>query len=302
MLAFRKYFLEKAENPVEDNQSLHQSFVFVNLNREYFEDEAGREVSLYAMIQHVSGQEEPVILGDPESVLRLAPSTPINVSQWSEESANTIAQFLDVVERICGSKWYRRPPVFTFEFQSDGDSTEFPAASDSQLLEAVFPDHTETIAVLAYFRQLHAADRLFTRTCETFLRTCGDHRKSLWMTERLESFRCMVDSSPIPFTEMGTRREIIRMFMYGAGLLHANSNDGADVKLAEMIGKHGQHRVVMVFNNCLWDILNDAIAIYHIVKNDFIYWVDSCGLAKPTRIDIPSLFKGFMKADHEQGK
>lgn len=302
MLAYRKHFVERTENPSDDNKSLSQAFVFVNLNREYFEDETGEEISHYAMIQHVSGQEEPIILDDPDSILRLAPSSPINVSQWSEESANTIAQFLDVVERIFGSKWYRRPPVFTFEIQSGGDAAKFPTASDSELLEAVFPDHSETIAVLAYFRQLHAADRLFTRTCEAFIRTCGDERIRFWMTEHLESFRGMVDSAPIPFTEMGTRREIIKMFMYGAGLLHATSNDGADVKLAEMIRKHGKHRVVMVFNNCLWDILSEAITVYHVVKREYRNWVDACGLAGPTRIDIPSLFEGFERTEDARSK
>jgi hypothetical protein len=302
MLAYRKYFIEKPESPTEDKEPHHQSFVFVNLNREYFEDETGVEITHYAMMQHVSGQEEPVILGDPESVLRLALSAPINVSQWLEESANTVAQFLDVVERICGSKWYRRPPIFTFEIQSGGDQSKFPATSDSELLEAVFPDHSETIAVLAYFRQLHAADRLFTRTCETFIRTCGDERKTFWMNERLESYREMVDSGPVPFTELGTRREIIKMFMYGAGLLHATSNDGADVRLAEMIGRHGKHRVVMVFNHCLWDILSDALTVYHVVKREYRYWVDSCGLTRPTRVDIPSLFEGFVRAEDAQSK
>lgn len=296
MLAYRKYFFEKVDTRDNDQTSAQQSFVFVNLNREYFEDERGEEISHYAMIQHVSGQQEPIILGHPESILRLALSSPINVSQWSEESANTIAQFLDVVERICGSKWHRRPSVFTFEFKSGGDSAKFPSAADSELLEAIFPDHTETVAVLAYFRQLHAADRLFNRTCEVFIRTCGDKRKTLWMTEQLKLFKQMIDSSPVPFTELGTRREIIKMFMYGAGLLHASSNDGADLRLSEMIGKHGKHRVVMVFNNCLWDILSEAVSIYHVVQREYDYWVNSCGLAKPTRIDIPSLFEGFVKA------
>jgi hypothetical protein len=153
MLAYRKYFIEKPESSTDDNEPLRQAFVFVNLHREYFEDETGVEITHYAMIQHVSGQEEPIILGDPNSVLRLALFAPINVSQWSEESANTIAQFLDVVERICGSKWYRRLPVLTFEIQSGGDQTKFPAASDSELLEAVFPDHSPYLRTSDRFTQ-----------------------------------------------------------------------------------------------------------------------------------------------------
>ena len=110
MLAYRKYFTERFEDAAEDNRLACTSFVCVNLNREYFEDENGEEISHYAMIQHVSGQSEPVIIGDPDSVLRLSQSTPVNVSEWSEQSANTLAQFLDVIRRICSSDWYRRPP------------------------------------------------------------------------------------------------------------------------------------------------------------------------------------------------
>ena len=302
MLAYRRYFVERPERVEDEDTPIQQSFTFVNLNREYFEDEKGNEISHYAMIQHVSGQEEPIILGDVDSVLRLALCEPINVADWTEVSANTIAQFLDVVERICRSKWYRRPPVFTFEFQSGGDSSKFPSASDSKLLEAVFPNDQETISVLAYFRQLHAADRLFTRTCDTFIRICGDERKTFWMTERLESFKEMVDSHPIPFTGIGTRREIIKMFMYGAGLLHATSNDGADAKLAELIRTQGKHRAVLIFNHCLWDILSIAITVYHVVKHDFEHWIGHCGLKCPSRIDIPSLFEGFVKSTNNQGK
>jgi len=293
MLAYRKHFVERPEN-ADDEEPIQRSFTFVNLNREYFEDENGIEISHYAMIQHVSGQKEPVILGDVDSVLRLSLCAPVNVDDWTESRANTIAQFLDVVERICSSKWYRRPPVFTFEVQAGGDSTKFPSAADSKLLDAVFPNDSETQSVLAYFRQLHAGDRLLTRTCEAFIGNCGDERKTFWMTERLESFRAMVDSAPIPFTDMGTRREIIKMFMYGAGLLHATSNDGADSRLTELIRTQGKHRVVMVFNQCLWDILSIAITVYHVTKREFEHWIGSCGMTPPTRVDIPSLFKGFV--------
>ncbi len=294
MLAYRKYFVARPENADDEDTAIQQSFTFVNLNREYFEDENGREISHYAMIQHVSGQNEPVILGDVDSVLRLSLCDPVNVNEWSEGRANTIAQFLDVVERICNSRWYRRPPVFTFEIESGGDSTKFPSAADSKLLEAVFPNDSETQSVLAYFRQLHAGDRLLTRTCEAFIRNCGDERRTFWMTERLESFREMVDSAPVPFTDTGTRREIIKMFMYGAGLLHATSNDGADNRLAELIRTQGKHRAVMIFNHCLWDILKIAITVYHVTKREFEHWIGSCGLAPPTRVDMPSLFEGFV--------
>ena len=38
---------------------------FVGVGGDYFEDETGREITEYEMIQFVSGQEYPVIAGDP---------------------------------------------------------------------------------------------------------------------------------------------------------------------------------------------------------------------------------------------
>lgn len=295
MLAFRKYFVELPENATENCNPQNHSFITVNLHREYFEDETGKEISCYQMLQHVSGQKEPVISGDADSVLRLPYEKPVNVEQWTEDSANTVAHFIDVIERICESNWFRRPPIFTFEVQGGGSSSKFPSASDSKLLRAMFPNDKETVGVLAYFRQLHAKDKLFSNACEIFIRTCGDKRKTHWMTEQLESFKKMIDSPPMPFQEFGTRRAIIRMFMYGAGLLHANSDHGDDKTLTHLIQTHGQQRTVMVFNNCLWDILSEAIPAYHVIKSELKYWTKECKLVQPNRIDIPSLFEGFIE-------
>lgn len=85
--------------------------------------------------------------------------------------------------------------------------------------------------------------------------------------------------------------------MYGAGLLHATSNDGSEAKLAEVLRTHGRYRVVMAFNQCLWDILSSSISVYHVLRQEFEHWIGSCGLAGPTRIEIPSLFEGFSEAD-----
>lgn len=140
MLAYRKYFTESQNSQASEPSLIPYSVTFVNLNREYFEDESGNEISRYSMIQHVTGQSEPILLGDAGSMLRLSLSCPVNVEEWSESSANTIAQFLNVVERICCSRWYKRPPVYTFEFQPGSDTTNFPAEAETTLLEAAYLD------------------------------------------------------------------------------------------------------------------------------------------------------------------
>ena len=295
MLEFRQKFVELADGELGDRMQSATAFTTVNLNREYFEDENGNEITHYEMIQHVSGQSEPIIVGDPDSILRLALSNPQNIDDWDESSANTIAQFLDVVRRICNSNWYRTPHQLTFQVERGGDSTKFPTTQDSELLEAVFPNDSETMSILAYFRQLHTGDRLHQRACDAYINTCGDGRKIWWMTERRDSFNRMIDEPPRPFNVTNTRREIIRMFMYGAGLLHANSSHGDDQRLADLIESNGKHRAVTIFNHCLHDFLTIAIPTYHVIKHEYDNWITTHGLMKPTRVEIPTLFEGFSK-------
>ncbi|TWT52350.1 hypothetical protein KOR42_30360 [Thalassoglobus neptunius] len=117
MLKYRNLFTEVPDNNVEaffnDPVRHDRGFQTVSVTTEYYEDEKGTPVSNYEMIQHVSGQEFPIIVGDPESVMKLGPVSAVNTTEWSLEKANTIAQFLDVVQRIQASDWYRSPRFIT---------------------------------------------------------------------------------------------------------------------------------------------------------------------------------------------
>src|SRR5262245_59577829 len=110
MLNFRSFFVEVPEEGMnevfKDAERGLRPFKFVRLNAEYFEDETGTAVTEYAMIRHVSGEENPIIIGDAQSVLRLGPMAPEAVADWKAETANTIGQFLEVVRQICSSAWY----------------------------------------------------------------------------------------------------------------------------------------------------------------------------------------------------
>ena len=287
MLQYRQYFVE-----AQGLDWARGDHVPVDLGRDYFEDENGAEITEYEMYQYVTGKKQPVIVGNPESIITLGTSPPRNCERWTESSSNTIAQFLDVVRGICESNWYLQSQSLTFEIPSR-DSRTLPDPGNSRMLEAVFPTDGETLSVLAYFRQLHAGDKLLSHACKSYINACSDPRKVLWIDERMRSFARLVDSPPTMFSVSHTRREIIRMFMYGAGLLHATSKHGDDKKLHELIGSQGKERAVTVFNHCLHDILSPAIDVYRVIKTDFKHWIAKCGLTPPTRMDIPELFNGF---------
>lgn len=287
MLRFRSFFNERE---LEASDSEPTRYVTVSLNREYMEDESGAEISMYQIMQHMTGQEYPIIAGDPDSVLRLPPALP-NPKSWSEESANTIAQFLEVVVLIHASEWIRCTPRLTHELQTSENSNAVTTGDPAKLLESIVPDVRETQSVLAYFRQLHAKDKLFIRTCDAFVAACRDSARNQWIEEQKHSFNTMIDSKENPFCSGYSPREVIAMFMYGAGLLHSEANRGADKDLFDFIQKDGIYRVRSAFNNCLWDILSYATVSYHVIKRDFNHWITECKLAAPTRVSIPDLFK-----------
>jgi hypothetical protein len=117
MLKHRGLFTEIPDNDLEafckDPACQDRGFQTVSVTHEYCEDETGAPISNYELMQHVSGQEFPIIVGDSESVLKLGRVSAINASEWSTDKANIIAQFLDVVERIYASDWYRSPRFIT---------------------------------------------------------------------------------------------------------------------------------------------------------------------------------------------
>lgn len=295
MLRYRDLVTEVPENDVEAfcnaPERRNRSFQTVSVSPEYIEDDNGKPISDYEMMQHVSGQEFPIIVGHVESVLRLGPVDPTNRSEWTVERANTIAQFLDVVQRIYRSKWHRSPRFITSLSHKSGDS---------KLLEADFPDDEETMSILAYFRQLHAGDKLLARACEVYLAHAGDARKQWWVNERKQTFESLVDSPPAPYRNIGkSRREVVRMFMYGAGLLHSSSHHGDDVALDSLIAQHGKHEVVMIFNSCLMDFYRIAATLHPVIQQDYEHWINDSGFDPPNRTAISDLFTGLSTPNTE---
>jgi hypothetical protein len=293
MLKYRRLFTEIPDSDFEEflNHSERQNRGFYTVSvPEYFEDETGSPISKHEMIQYVSGQPFPIILGDPGSILRLGPVAPVNGRDWTIEKSNTIAQFLDIVERIRASDWYRAPcSISWLSCQTEG----------TRLLEAKFPNDQDTMSVLAYFRQLHAGDRLLVKACDAYMAHVGDARKYWWVNEERQAFESLVDSPPVPYNTGGkSRRQIIRMFMYGAGLLHSSSNHGEDMALASFISQHGKDKAVMIFNGCLTDFFRVAATIYPVIHQDYHHWVKNEGFAPASRPAIPDLFRGFTSPPH----
>lgn len=111
----------------------------------------------------------------------------------------------------------------------------------------------------------------------------------------MNSFAEAIDQPPFFIGQATTnsRREIIRMFMYGAGLLHSESSHGDETRLASLVQTHGKHNAIMLLNSSLMDIFRVAANLYHVIRQDFNRWINQDGLTAPDRIAIPDLFEGF---------
>lgn len=252
----------------------------------YVEDELGNPTTSAAVFQHLNGGTPVVIYGDPKSALQFGPTSPAHPESWTVEAANTIGQFLDVMTLISQSEWLQHPHSMT---------TVERKQSGSEMVEANIPSASQTLSVLSYLRQLHAQDRLFVNACEAYLKQAGDEIRKELIESYKSSFKTMIGEPPVEFivkTEF-TRQKLIRMFMYGARLLHSESNDGSDKDFEKLVQAHGTQKVVTLINSCLIDIYNGAATSYAIIKQDFDYWVNECGLIGPSRICIPDLFTCF---------
>lgn len=295
MLKFRPHFKLLTDDEFEKLcNDRPGDLLQTTIDGEYFEDENGQPMTDYQMIQYISGYEKPIIMGDARSVLAVGPVGPKVAGEWTVATANTIAQFIQVVQNISASAWYRGQKSITFEIKAGRRDTLLPKPADSKLLEAIFPNADETTAVLAYFRQLHAKDRLFVNAVDAYLKHCNEEGKRLWVEYEKKRFVGAIDIPPGILETKRTNRRILQLFMYGAGLLHSTSKDGADVELADFIAEHGKERAVSIFNSCLMRMLGRTVPSYYVIKQDFDHWLTKCMLAPPDRKSIDDLFENYV--------
>ena len=263
----------------------------VNLGVEYFEDEDGGPISKVEMFRHVTGQEDPIILGEPESVLRLGPA-PLSTHAPTEDDSNKIACFLDIVHHVAGSSWYRKLPSLTVS-----------KSESARLTQALFPDAAETHAVVVAIRQIYASDQLLNIACNRYMKICGDSRKAHWIKQTKKSFNDFVDG-PVAFPSVPdtSTRELIDTFLYGAGIIHSKDTQQAQEKLRALLDAHGKPHVVMAVHASLRHIVGFAIHAFLVLRQDFRAWLHTGSVPQPTRVAMHDLLSSRMreKTDGQQ--
>jgi hypothetical protein len=282
MLKYRDRFEERPGFDFNEAKEHYSSFLGVNLGVEYFEDETGKPIKKFEMYRLVTGEENPVIRGDVESVLRLSSMSTKNDAVLDVQESNTISHLVEVVDLIASGSWYNTPPSLT--------SVNNPV---SPSISANRPHGESTSSALIYIRQLYASDTLFNRACGIYCKYCSDRRKVDWIQNLKERFNEFLDAPvgfpPIPEVNVQTLAD---SFLYGTGLLHSRKTQKTqewEKCFKMMLEKYGEAHVVMAVHASLRLLLNFVLLAVPVIRQDYKYWFYTGKSVKPTRISLRSI-------------
>ena len=288
----RGYFDDIAEDDFSSEIQArcgNAGFTTLPFDPEYVEDETGTPISPAEIIECVHGVKDPIVFGNSHSVLRRGIKSPRDCDKWTVQKANQFSQFIEVLEQIARSEWFRLPPRITYVGKKAGPS---------KLVESQVPNLEKTMTILAFVRQIfadHKQDGLFVSICEFFEEHCGDGGKILWMNERKEAFSRALSSHGLFNLGGKTNLEVLNMFLYGAGLMHAkpHAHFREDGKLAKAIEEHGRERTITAFHFSLHDVMAVPLSTYDVVKREFFYWIEDAAMLKPDRVRLTQLFSSY---------
>lgn len=281
MRTYRQYFRQRPDFDIttclqQPGTSL-KNLIPVNLI-EYFEDEAGNPMSKIDIFKFKTGEEYPVIPFDPESVLRLGPSSIHPTRPANLDDSNTIAHFLETVGYVARSSWYRSPPILTFRTQDQ----------DTQI-DSSFPNPSETQGVLFALRQLYASDKLFNKALKSYLRICGDARKVEWVEQIKKAFdKFLEGSDSFPVVAGVNVRELLDAFLYGSRIAHSHERDKQE-RLQSLITAHGRPQVIMAVHAAFRQLMNFALCVFPVVKQDYQHWLETGQCPKQIGMSIGEL-------------
>lgn len=288
MLRFRRMFVEKpikeGEEMTNDSEKSYRVFQGVNLNREYFEDETGQEISIREMMQIVT-ENKNAIPFDVKNIIRLGPCAILAKEIWSVDKANTFFNFIQVVRLIWRSSWAQKRSSITTYRKDKAES----------LVECDFPTVENMCAVLTLFRQLYApSDKLMKKVCEVYKEHSSNATKKRWIDFCIKGFNQSLGKNPsFIHLQRCTVKELFEAFIYGTGIVHSPSDRNRENRnrLFDLVRQHSREKVIMAVNESFWMALKYAVDVFHVVKQDYEYWTEQEECVKSDMFDIYSLLQ-----------
>ena len=282
MLQFRQMFVGKSTDHLKrlTSDSKIRVFTGVNINRDYFEDETGQEISVQEMIQIVEGNKN-LILFDVENIAKIGPTDICSVEKWTVDKANILFNFIQVVRVIWRSSWFRKSPTITM--------------SSGSIVKSDFPTVENMCSILTLFRQLYApSDKLMKEVCEVYGEHSSNATKKIWVSDCLKRFNQSLDT--IPFfiqSQKCTTKDLFDAFLYGTGMVHSPENRNSKHRdaLSKVVEQCGREKVIMAVNESFRRAFQCAVDVFHIVKQDYEHWTKRNGRKKSNMFDIYSLLR-----------
>jgi hypothetical protein len=247
---------------------------------DYFEDEAGNPLNMVGLAQILTGKEDPILLYDVRSVLRLGPTGICRKEGWTTESANALAHFFQLVEVIGTGAWLT-------------SKLSIGSLAPGEWIDSFeCPDLGQMYSILLPIRQLYSSDNAFNQACKVYMRHTSDERKRWWVTETKRGFNSYLDSVPHPHGIEGySVRELLDLVMYGAGLIHyGQSSPETRENFKRAVTKHRREWVIFAFIMCCQQLYGYANQVYFVLKQDYEEWVATEGCQPPDLVFLQGLF------------
>ena len=283
LVAFRRTFREVDEAGLLEYVQKHQrgGFGCVCLEN-YFEDDGCNQLDEVGLIAMLSGQPDPIILGNVSSVLRLPRSGMLNAAEWTVENSNDFVHFIQVVGILQKSRWWRDSPKLSWTGDGSPHSLENP-------------DLETTTAALALIRQfLLRRDDIFRRATELYLKFVDDGMKQAWVKHELDQFEAHLKGNwRMPqATELSgfTNEELIDVVVYGTGLFHRKSNSNLEDRLTQLTMTCPRETLMFAFDMACRLMLNHPFTVSTLFYREFAHWSNTGLCPRPTRVVTPRLF------------
>ena len=212
-----------------------------------------------------------IILGDPNSILRLPKSTMLRPNEWTQMDSDILAHFLQVNKQIQDSRWYRAK----VSFRTQG----------GQPKDCSIPEFEDFVFAAVYLRQLIAEkDSLLDDAVGRYCRFVDCQIRPIWVHQELAAFNCSLDHQVHLLTDIAiTTRELFDAFMYGAALLHKmpKVEDTKRKRFLEIYDNIPRHVLLYVFHMSLKMLMNHIGAVASVICRDYSYWLRTYGLPPP---------------------
>jgi hypothetical protein len=231
-----------------------------------------------------------IILGDPNSILRLPKAALRNLSNWSQMDSDILAHLLQVQSQIQNSRWNKAKISYTVQA--------------GQLLNHSFPDFEDFVYAAVYVRQLIARkDGLLSDAVARYRKFADCHIRSIWVQHELTAFNKALDGTTLMLPKYRVR-ELFDAFMYGAGLLHKmpQVSDQKRKLFLQIYDKEPRHKVLFTLNTSLKTLMNYVGNVTIVIYRDYSNWLYDYKLPLPDTRWHNKLFEVQKKAPEKSGE